>query len=61
MRVDEVPEIFVYTGKSGDLRDGEIVDNIDEDEVREGQQAQVRSGAVMVIFLLLLLRCSVGC
>ena len=61
MRVDEVPEIFVYTGKSGDLRDGEIVDNIDEDEMREGQQAQVGPGAEMVIFLLLLLRCSVGC
>ena len=61
MRVDEVPEIFVYTGNSGDLRDGEIVDNVDEDEVRERHQAQVRPGAVMVILRLLLLRRSVGC
>ena len=68
MRVDEVTEIFVYTGKSGDLSDGEIVNNIDQNEMWQRNQAQMRTGAgagagaVIILFLLLIhLSDSVGC
>ena len=66
MRVDEVTEIFVYTGKSGDLSDGEIVNNIDQNEMWQRNQAQRRAeagaGTVIILFLLLIhLSDSVGC
>ena len=66
MRVDEVTEIFVYTGKSGDLSDGEIVNNVDQNEMWQRNQAQMRAGAgagtVIILFLLLIhLSDSVGC